>query len=461
MRERQAARDRVAARRAGQPRRLKVIEPAAMRMLGLAADIRMQGGGRSATLSADTVRALAAFKAPVTWNRYLPTLRRWEEYAERRDVPFLPADPGHFANFLSEAAQSDKGSTQTKQRSCAIAALSAVAGVPSPTEDDLVDVVRAGIRRGRRGGRRGSARPIYPHEIPAAPGSPPPLEGRSKEAHLPPSVRRRARAQATRHMAVLSGGALRFDDVHEAQLGDVCWFEGVADLSLFGTKTDTMLVGQAGAIPASADPASGYQALLEGTRLGLQRLRELPEPVLRAVAASFSGGLSAQERGGGPREFAAWPADLQALAAPLYAAGLPVHCLPLCGTWQYERLTPDSDLAVPMPADEFVARSRTVLAEAGVAVERFGAHSFRRGSAGALFHSGLGSGTVATALRHRSERSTAAYVSDAARMAALADTIAPPSQIGAGPRLRGRGAGPGQLRARCSRRSTAVCSRPS
>jgi len=400
-----------------------------------------QGGG--ATPSTLTIHALAAFKAPMTWNRYLPTLRCWEAYAAREHTPFLPADPGHFANFLSEAAAKERGSTQTKHRSCAIAALSAVAGVPSPTTDDLVGIVRAGIRRSLRGGRRGSSRAIYSHEIPETPASPPPVTGRSREAALPLSVRRRAREQATRHMAVLSAGSLRFDDLLEAQLGDVCWFDGVADLSLFGTKTDHGLEGQAAALPFSADPASGYQAALTGTRTGLLRLGALPAPTLRALAASFASSLTVEEVGDGPVELSAWPPDIQSLAAPLYAVGLPVHCLPLCGTWQYERLDEHSNLATPMLAREFVDRSRAVLSEHGVGVARFGAHSFRRGSAGALFHRGLGTGVVGTALRHRSARSTGAYVADAARMAALADATSLPSQGPPGGALRGRRSGPG------------------
>ena len=104
-------------------------------MLRLAAEVRVRLARGSTLPSDDTVATLAAFKAPVTWNRYLPTLRGWERYAAGMNTPFLPADPGHFANFLADAAKKDAGSTQSKHRSCGIAALSAVAGVTSPTED--------------------------------------------------------------------------------------------------------------------------------------------------------------------------------------------------------------------------------------------------------------------------------------------------------------------------------------
>ena len=390
-------------------------------MLRLAAEVRVRLARGSTLPSDDTVATLAAFKAPVTWNRYLPTLRGWERYAAGMNTPFLPADPGHFANYLADAAKKDTGSTQSKHRSCGIAALSMVAGVTSPTEDGTVTLVRAGLRRRLKGGRRGSARPIFPHEVPAAPASPP--SGRGRDAHRPLSVRRRARAQVTRHMSVLSAASLRFDDTLEGQLGDISWFPGVAELSLFGTKTDPLLRGQAAVLPASETASSGFQAALQSARTGLSRLLDLPTDTLRAMATTFVARFSEQELGDGSREMSAWPLEIRTLAAPLYAQGIPVHCLPLLGEWQYERLSAASDLGAPMTLREFVRIARTILAEHGIDVTRFGAHSFRRGSAGALFHAGLGTGVVSTALRHRTPLASEAYVPEAARMAALADTL--------------------------------------
>ena len=63
-----------------------------------------------------------------------------------------------------------------------------------------------------------------------------------------------------------------------------------------------------------------------------------------------------------------------------------------------------------MSLREFVRIARTVLAEHGIDVTRFGAHSFRRSSAGALFHAGLGTCVVSTALRHSTPLVTEAYV---------------------------------------------------
>jgi len=439
----------VAARRAGQPRRLKALEPEAARLLGLAVEVRRSRSGSTTAPSPAAVRMLSGSHSAPTWNRYLSTLRAWERYAALAGIVFLPAEPGHFANFLAEMAERDVGSTQSKQRACAIRAISAVAGVRSPLADEDVDAVRRGIRRSLRGGRRGSARPIYAHEIPAEPPASPPSRGRGRWALMPVSVRRRARAQATRHMSVLSGASLRFDDLQEGQLGDVLWHDGLADLSLFGTKTDRELRGQPAVLAASPAPNSGFQALLEGTRAGLARLGALDATVLAALARSFSKSLSSEEQVGGEQALASWPADVRALAAPLYRAGLPVHCLPIYGAWQSERLTPDSDLRREVPRADFVRLSRDVLQAAGVDTARLGAHSFRQGGAGALFHAGAGQAAVSEVLRHRSAASTRPYVLEASRMAATAVTIAACAARGRGlpggtPRgaLRGLGQGP-------------------
>ena len=56
---------------------------------------------------------------------------------------------------------------------------------------------------------------------------------------------------------------------------------------------------------------------------------------------------------------------------------LPVHCLPVYGPWQYERLSADTDLRRVVPYKDFVALSREVLQAAGVDTDKFGAHSFR------------------------------------------------------------------------------------
>jgi hypothetical protein len=71
---------------------------------------------------------------------------------------------------------------------------------------------------------------------------------------------------------------------------------------------------------------AGAPALLEGARLGLSRLLALPEGALGAVIARFRASCSSERAAGrGAAAFENRPADIQALAAPLYARGLPVH----------------------------------------------------------------------------------------------------------------------------------------
>ena len=122
------------------------------------------------------------------------------------------------------------------------------------------------------------------------------------------------------------------------------------------------------------------------------------------------------EVGNGPDEFSDWSEDIQALAAPLYAQGLPVHCLPICGEWMYARLDAASDLAAEMPR----SWCRRALTLAGVEVGGLSSHNFRSGCAVSLFHGGADPVTVSEVLRHRSLPSSRPYVTDAARMAGLA-----------------------------------------
>ena len=380
--------------------------------------------------SAAAIRLAARGKSPATWNRYASALTRWEVYAAAEGTPFLPADPAHFANFLAESAVGALGNTQTKQRSCGIHALSVLANVPSPLGDGFVCDVRSGLRRTLRG-TRGRARPVFSYELPAAANLPSPPSGRGGGprrlspggAVAPASVRKRAQAQALRCAAILEAAGLRFDDIVEGQIGDAVVLPNLIDLSIFGSKTDSGLTGQAAVIPVSSASNSGSTAFLEGIRLGLQRLNTLPPDVLGAVANRFRASLSLPELGQGSVELASWPEDVRALAAPLYAAGLPVHCLPIYGQWQHERLHAQSDLGAPVTRSVFLALCGHALAASGVSVDGLGAHSFRRGRAVELFHGNASRETVTEVLRHRSLAATRPYLTDSARLIALASAM--------------------------------------
>ena len=127
---------------------------------------------------------------------------------------------------------------------------------------------------------------------------------------------------------------------------------------------------------------AGAPTLLEGTRLGLSRLLALPEGTLDAVIARFRSSCSERAVGRGAAEFINWPADIQALAAPLYVRGLPVHCLPIYGTWLFARLDAGSDLSEAVPYNQFMRMSRAAFSNTGLSVARDGSHSFSRGRAG-------------------------------------------------------------------------------
>ena len=96
-RRREAPRAAIAVRRAGQPRRLKTLDPTALRRAAAVVQLR----SAPPTLpSAAVIRLAARGKSPAIWNCYSSVLRQWEAYAAREGTPFLPADPTHFANFF-------------------------------------------------------------------------------------------------------------------------------------------------------------------------------------------------------------------------------------------------------------------------------------------------------------------------------------------------------------------------
>jgi hypothetical protein len=151
---------------------------------------------------------------------------------------------------------------------------------------------------------------------------------------------------------------------------------------------------------------AGAPALLEGTGYPFGALAS-PRPAgghLDAVIARFRAPCSERAAvGRGAAEFANWPADIQALAtAPLYARGLPVHCLPIYGTWLFARLDAGSDLSEAVPYNQFMRMSSAALSNTGLSVARHRSHSLGRSRAGEMLHGGASELAVAEMLRHRS-----------------------------------------------------------
>ncbi len=225
-------------------------------------------------LSPWVAEALSSGRAPPTWNWYTGPARTWAAFAEIRGMPWLPADPILFAEFLVQRAAL-RGGPAIKAACCAISAFSEVAGVPYPGEHPLVAAVRRGARR-TGGTRRGGARPIFSEEIP-----PPPAQGTpaAQAAPRPLTERaRRARAAASDHMSVLLAGAFRYDDLAEGQLGNILHFPECVE-------TDPASAGQAAFIPRGASPTSGASRLVQMTARGL-RLLLAADPALLANASS-------------------------------------------------------------------------------------------------------------------------------------------------------------------------------
>jgi len=246
--------------------------------------------------------ALAESRSGPTWDRYVGAIRPWFDQAAAATPPYaaLPADPLRFAEWLVNAGKADRGYSQTKIRCVAISALSNLVGVQSPMEHALPNACRKAACRSKRH-RRGQVIPVLRHELPcplspqAASGTqqavtPPPRgEPGIRRGHRmgsSPGTRLRRRAATARHMALLHGACLRYDDTREGQLGDILHFPDVVDINVFGSKTDRLLMGQVAILPSepgdSADRTSGRQLLLNLTRCGLQRLGALSPDGLRS-----------------------------------------------------------------------------------------------------------------------------------------------------------------------------------
>ena len=156
-------------RRAGQPRAEKVLSVASRALLGA---VVSSASDHAPDTSPALFDMLIQGRSGTTWDRYAAVLRPWAARATASGVPALPADPHTFAEWLAEAGAHDAGYTQTKMRCVAMAAVSDLAGVASPTTDRRVIALRAAARRSKCGSRRGGAAPVLPSSIPLPPLAP-------------------------------------------------------------------------------------------------------------------------------------------------------------------------------------------------------------------------------------------------------------------------------------------------
>ena len=143
----------------------------------------------------------------------------------------------------------------------------------------------------------------------------------------------------------------------------------------------------------------------------------------------------------GPPAMATWPADVQALALRLCAAGIPAHRLPIFVPLLFRDATPSLQLAGALTTREVRALATRTVREAGGDVTNFGTHSARRGSAVALFHAGVPRPLVTRALLHASARSDETNMLESAKLTAVAAAprMPPPCRsAGAAPAPRDR-----------------------
>ena len=402
------------ARRASQARAHKQVNDSTRAFLAGFAAQYLGGSG----LPPDLLSSLAETKAAGTWNTYVPLARKWFDHAAAHGLTAVPTDPVQFACWLAMVGRADRSYGPTKLRCCAIDALCVLAGAPPPSADPRIAALRSLFARTKTY-RRGRAVPVLRAEIPAVrmecgPSSPPaaPLPGAPGRAGPSPNTRQRRLGATAAHMALMFDGTLRYDDTREGQLGDVSFYEDVVEMGIFGSKTDRFRAGQVAQLPppppAPDAQASGARALLEVTRHGLRRLLDLDPAVLSTLARRLAESFPRDSPT--PGAMATWPQEIRDLALPLYGKGLLVHCLPYYGTWLWERLGPESNLAATLSTQQFGDLAKRVLADAGHPTGGIGAHSMRRGGAAELAHGGLDLATLSLALRHASIRSTSPYI---------------------------------------------------
>ena len=175
--------------------------------------------------------SLHVSKGADTWNRYASVIGAWISLSAQQGLPALPADPVRFACWLASARERDRGYSQNKIRSTAVAAFSELANLLSPDKHPLVLTYRKLALRTKTF-RRGLTRPVLRRHIPALgpdggfapPPRGPPAPRRGGRAGPSPGTRGRQRAATAAHMAVLHDGVLRHDDAREGQLGDVSFY---------------------------------------------------------------------------------------------------------------------------------------------------------------------------------------------------------------------------------------------
>ena len=96
---------------------------------------------------ADVADDLKAARSENTRRAYRQGFRIWSDWAQAAGVDPIPATPESVAGFISNQARAGRKPATLNQRLCAISSAHKLAGVPDPTQNELVRETLKGIRR--------------------------------------------------------------------------------------------------------------------------------------------------------------------------------------------------------------------------------------------------------------------------------------------------------------------------
>lgn len=386
---------------AGQ-RESKALTPATMEILQLALTTR-EGSRASAQLTPKAANLLLGVTEPSTANQYASHIRRLQTWCKSQGLEGNPPSPSTFLAFIAAFSAEHTSSSGTRAAFAAMNFYADLAGFTSPALDPLAQ--RAKKATSRLLGSPGIPKaPLFAAEL-----GPPQLDPTNPSFHH----------QATHvHFLVLQAASGRFDDLFRVNLGDLVVVPGSRiDAVVFGTKTDKAKTGQVATIPYSRHPSSAYYQLLALLARGAARLAALPQPLLSLLVDAFIRSVGIEEI---PESIHRFPVGC---LDPLLSLGiaLPVHSLPLFGSWLYmDTLQLSSRLDHRMAYKPLLRKVKQLGAAAGLDPADIGCHSLRRGGASELQAAGASQPQLMLSLRHKSPASSLIYASPAAAAAALA-----------------------------------------
>ena len=93
-------------------------------------------------------RTVIASRAPNTVTSYLRSLKRWKLFTQQhQSISYFPAQPTHVALYLQHILETNGSYQSVDEAFYALKWAHTIAGVPSPTDNSIVNFVREGARR--------------------------------------------------------------------------------------------------------------------------------------------------------------------------------------------------------------------------------------------------------------------------------------------------------------------------